>query len=67
MEFAFLYVSTGKKMMSSRAAALENCEEEDESTVSKTTAVEWFTVINNGETNFGDQPRSGRPPIDHEY
>ena len=39
----------------------EICEVECECTVSKTRAIEWCRLFNNGETSLEDQPRSGRP------
>ena len=48
--------------MGAKAADVsEICEVECECTVSKTRAIEWCRLFNNGETSLEDQSRSGRP------
>ncbi|CAF0817539.1 unnamed protein product [Didymodactylos carnosus] len=44
------------------AEAIRNiCAAKGEGAVKKSTASDWFRKFKNGDTNFEDQPRSGRP------
>ncbi|CAF2057187.1 unnamed protein product [Rotaria magnacalcarata] len=52
-----------KKGLSARAAAAEICEVEGEGTIGKTAAIKWFKRFEDGDLDFEDKPRSGRPSI----
>ncbi|CAF4060430.1 unnamed protein product [Rotaria magnacalcarata] len=52
-----------KKGLSARAAAAEIREVESEGTIGKTAAIKWFKRFEDGDLDFKDKPRSGRPSI----
>lgn len=52
-----------KKGLSARAAAVEICEVEGEGTIGKTAAIKWFKRFDDGDFDFEDKPRSGRPAL----
>ena len=52
-----------KKGLFARAAAIEICEVEGEGTIGKTAAIKWFKRFEDGDFDFEDKPRSGRPSI----
>ena len=48
-----------------RTVAAEICEVESEGTIGKTAAIKWVKRFENGDFDFEDKPRSGRPSILH--
>jgi histone-lysine N-methyltransferase SETMAR len=52
-----------KKGLSARATAAEICKVEGEGTIGKTTAIKWFKRFEDGDFDFEDKPRSGRPCV----
>jgi histone-lysine N-methyltransferase SETMAR len=51
-----------EKGLSARAAA-EICKVEGEGTIGKTAAIKWFKRFEDGDFDFEDKPRSGRPSV----
>ncbi len=52
-----------EKSLSARAAAAEICKVEGEGTIGKTAAIKWFKRFEDGDFDFKDKPRSGRPSV----
>ncbi|CAF4482611.1 unnamed protein product [Rotaria sp. Silwood2] len=52
-----------KKGLSTRAAAAEICQVEGEGTIGKTAAIKWLKRFADGDFDFEDKPRSGRPSV----
>ncbi|CAM4819728.1 unnamed protein product, partial [Rotaria magnacalcarata] len=58
-----LRLGRSAKGLSARAAAAEICEVEGEGTIRKTATIKWFKRFEDGDLDFEDKPRSGRPSI----
>ncbi|CAF3284141.1 unnamed protein product [Rotaria sp. Silwood2] len=52
-----------KKGLSTRAAAAEISQVEGEGTIGKTAAIKWLKRFADGDFDFEDKPRSGRPSV----
>ena len=52
-----------EKGLSARAAVTEICKVEGEGTISETIVIKWVKRFQDGDFDFEDKPRSGRPSV----
>ncbi|CAF2346816.1 unnamed protein product [Rotaria sp. Silwood2] len=62
-EICVLLRNYWNKGLSARAAAAEISKVEGEGTIGKTAAIKWFKRFEDGDFDFEDKPRSGRPSV----